>query len=122
MARKLWHDDIRRPPDDSWSWVRTNHEAIRHLVDAVDLEQPYLEASLDHDLGCHGADPDADDAHLLRGGSPDGTGYDLAVALVRLRLVPPKVTVHSWNPEGASWMAGVLRETGGEVVVRPWGR
>ena len=25
---KLWVDDIRRPPDASWAWARTNAEAI----------------------------------------------------------------------------------------------
>jgi hypothetical protein len=112
---KLWHDDIRRPPDESWRWARTNKDAIRIL-----LEGEVTEASLDHDLGFHEADPDAEDAMLLRGDSPDGNGLDLAIAMVRLRLVPPKVTIHSWNLEAAAWMAGILSEAGGDVDVNPY--
>lgn len=112
---KLWHDDIRRPPDDSWTWARTNREAMLVL-----LNKEVVEASLDHDLGMHESDPDEPEAYLMRGASPEGSGFDLAIAMYALRCVPPKVTIHTWNIERAEWMAGVLREAGGEVIVKPW--
>ena len=126
---KLWHDDIRRPPDETWFWARTNQDAVRYLL-ASDCK----EASLDHDLGLHDVEPDEfppcrDPAfpserqatYLLKGNSPDGDGVDLVKAMLCLRLVPPKVTIHSWNPEGANYMAGLLSSlSGAEVVVRPF--
>jgi hypothetical protein len=42
---KLWLDDVRVPPGDDWTWVRTVEEAI-----AVLASGRVVEASLDHDL------------------------------------------------------------------------
>lgn len=113
---KLWHDDIRRPPDDTWFWARTNRDAVRYL-----LLSTCEEASLDHDLGMHDADPDAPDAFLGKGSSQDGTGVDLCKVMVHLGLVPPRVTIHSWNPEGANYMAGLLTSlSGADVTIRPY--
>ena len=113
---KLWHDDIRRPPDDTWFWARTNRDAVSFL-----LVGDCAEASLDHDLGMHEADPDEPDAFLYKGGSQDGSGVDLVHCMLALRLVPPKVTIHSWNPDGANYMAGLLMSlSGAEVIVRPF--
>ena len=58
---KLWFDDIRRPPDDTWLWARTIEEA-KLLVQTNEID----EASLDHDLGLHEYDPDEQDADLRR--------------------------------------------------------
>lgn len=58
---RLWLDDIRRPPDDSWIWARTLEEA-RQVMLTCDIK----EASLDHDLGLHEYDPDEQDADLRR--------------------------------------------------------
>jgi hypothetical protein len=118
---KLWHDDVRRPPDEGWSWARTNKEAVYHLLawDAVGLE--CWEASLDHDLGDEHVDPEEQLSYMRRGQSPDGDGVDLVKAMIALRLVPPKVTIHSWNIDGAAYMAGLLESlSGAEVIVKPW--
>jgi hypothetical protein len=110
---KLWHDDIRRPPDDTWVWARTNLEAIDVLV-----RSDVSEASLDHDLGLERENPDSDPTTwTLRGESPAGDGVDLCMAMYHLRLVPPRVTIHSWNPDGAERMASICREAGSEVEV-----
>lgn len=58
---KLWFDDIRRPPDDTWFWARTIEDA-KLIVNSHDIQ----EASLDHDLGLHEYDPDEQDADLRR--------------------------------------------------------
>jgi hypothetical protein len=113
---KLWHDDVRSSPGDDWTWARTNLEAIRVLMD-----YDVTEASLDHDLGLHDVDPDDEDAVLARGASPDGDGVDLVKAMIALRLVPPKIRIHSWNVQGANYMAGLLTGlTGAEVTVEPY--
>ena len=47
---KLWLDDVRPPPDETWLWARTVDEAKRSSPQTELSEQ-----SLDHDLGSHGA-------------------------------------------------------------------
>lgn len=120
---KLWHDDIRRPPDDSWTWARTNREAQLLLLTHADSCDPVTEASLDHDLGLHDFDPDEQDADLRV--APDAhlqpDGQQLVRWMLRNELVPPKVTIHSWNPVGAKSMAALLGEGGcSEVLVEPF--
>lgn len=112
---KLWHDDIRRPPSHDWFWARTNQEAVAWL-----LENACSEASLDHDLGMHGANPDAPDAWLSKGQSAE-TGVDFVKVMLLLRLVPARVTIHSWNPDGANYMAGLLQSlSGADVQIKPY--
>jgi hypothetical protein len=72
---RLWHDDIRRPPEDmEWFWARTNDAAMAVLnarhVDVI---------SLDHDLGLHHEDPGAPAAELGRG-QGEQTGYVMQLA------------------------------------------
>jgi hypothetical protein len=43
---KLWLDDLRTPPDETWAWVTTVDEA-KELLATGSVE----EASLDNDLG-----------------------------------------------------------------------
>lgn len=113
--RKLWHDDVRQPPDSSWFWARTNQDAVRYL-----LTTACDEASLDHDLGAHGLDPNDPDAIYVKGNG-DETGVDLVQVMIALKIVPPKVTIHSWNPAGAAYMEGLLTSlSGAEVVVREY--
>lgn len=123
---KLWHDDIRRPPDDTWTWARTNREAIWLMLDSINEGRPFQIISLDHDLGYENASPDSPSAPYMRGSSPDGDGMDLVKAMCALRLVPPCVVIHSMNHRAALDMASYIesfsRSEGGitEVVVRPY--
>jgi hypothetical protein len=116
---KLWVDDIRRPPDDSWVWARTNKEALLFLRSNF-----IVEVSLDHDMGLHGFDPDEQDADLRV--APDAhlqpDGMDLVREIVACKLLSPqtKITVHSWNPVGAENMAKELRAAGFTVAVDPF--
>jgi hypothetical protein len=90
---KLWLDDLR-PAPGGWTWVKTAAEAIR-LLDEETVE----EISLDHDLG---------DA-----GSPEMTGYDVALHLAERafagKTVPAQVSIHTANPVGRDRIEGVIR-------------
>lgn len=90
---KLWHDDMRRPPDDSWTVARTNEEALKLLT-----ENDVVEASFDYQLAL-GED-----------------GLELAEAMAIRELVPPRVNCHSWSPGGAEAMAQVFRDAGAALV------
>lgn len=109
---KIWHDDIREPPEPGWTWVQTNKQAIHLLLEAEMRGVKVTEMSLDHDLGAEGSDI------YTAGASPDGDGVDLVQAMCALRLVPPKITVHSWNPEGAARMVGMLEGMSDAKVIR----
>ena len=113
---KLWHDDVRRPPNDTWNWARTNDEA-RELL----RRQPYDIASLDHDLGLDYVDPDTPNADELvaRGDWPRDDGQQLAKWIAQHpHLCPPRIRVHSWNPVGALTMARILEPVAQHIIVR----
>lgn len=103
---KLFHDDIRRPPDNSWVWARTNEDAKSVLL-AYEVET----ISLDHDLGLDGLDPDLPDAIYLRG-QGEQTGLDLVDWMLANDCVPPHVTVHSMNAPAADRMVKALQARG----------
>ncbi len=102
---KLWHDDIRRPPNDSWNWARTNDTA-KELF----LRQPYTVASLDHNMGLHNFNPN----------EPQNNGLELARWMVKNGCVPPYVRIHSFNPIGALAMREILKDHAKEVIVHPF--
>lgn len=97
---KLWHDDVRRPPDDSWMWARSNAEAMEVLNTAfVHI------LSMDHDLG--GADIPVGQLHHILD-DPDmakldgnETGVALAEFIGQHDLYPEQIIIHSMNPVGA---------------------
>lgn len=114
---RVWHDDIR-PPPPGWAWARTNDEA-KVMFENYNV----IEISLDHDLGLHGfseeeitANPDL----LFGRGRAEETGYHLVNWMVEQERVPPKVTIHSWNPEGARQMAMRLNYHGYDCEVTPY--
>lgn len=77
---KLFVDDVRNPPDDSWTVARSYSEAEAH-IHSGEVE----EISFDHDLG------------------EEKTGYDLAKLIERRAfdfILPPIWYVHSANPVG----------------------
>jgi hypothetical protein len=121
MQLKIWHDDIRRPPASDWQWVRTNQAAIAALLEHGDL---VTHISLDHDLGLHEHDPsDYEKPEELRA-SGEETGYDLVVAMCALRLCPPHIRIHTWNPMGAERMCAYLSTHKGgrleDILVKPY--
>lgn len=90
---KLWVDDLREPPDQSWIWAQTYPEAIRDLS----LFEGQIEVlSLDHDLG------------------ERNTGYDILTQIEvwlhgeRPYAVPPAIRVHSANPVGRDRMKAAI--------------
>jgi hypothetical protein len=141
MSVRIWHDDVRpAPTEGEWTWCRTN-DAAKAVLNA----RPVDEISLDHDLGydgpppgpcegCHGTGllgqehpcPTCDGDGFIGGdvlyiaGTAEETGYDLVRWMCESGKVPPKVTVHSWNPDGARRMAALLRDHGHPCIVAPY--
>jgi len=112
---KVWHDDIRVPPDDTWTWVRTNSEAKR-LLEA----QKVNEINMDYDLGLEHLDPaEHEDADFLRGQGEE-TGGDLARWMVKRDLTPPKVVIHSWSQHGRDSIQETMQAAGVDSEIKPF--
>lgn len=91
---KLFIDDVRNAPDNSWDVVRNYKDAIAYLVKN---EGKIKVISFDHDLG-----------------ENRKTGYDIVCWMERkiyneTYIVPSILMVHSQNPVGVAKMNLVLR-------------
>jgi len=88
---KLWLDDLRPAPDDSWTPVTTPSAAIA-LLEAGEVES----ISFDHDLGFE------DGTELEQ--PKELSGYQVVLwieeAVALRRFDPPEMFVHSANPPG----------------------
>ena len=93
MKKKLWLDDIRTPPDDTWHWAKTAEDAI-HLLFMYDFDI----VSLDHDLG---------EIKL-----PPRDGYAVAKYIEHQAhcgfTIPPDIRIHSANPVGRQRMKAAI--------------
>lgn len=106
---KLYIDDIRTPPNDSWQICRTIGSAIA----ALDMfASEITDISLDHDI-----------SHQIEMGGmsrpyPCEETFDTVaryIVLVRRVLGPsfsPEITIHTSNPVGAQRMVDRLNEAG----------
>lgn len=87
---KIWLDDVRPPPDDTWTWAKDSESAISLLRYSI---EPITEVSLDYDLGLY------------------DTGEPVAVYLATLAYLRPQIIVHihSMNPVGRKRLEAALR-------------
>jgi hypothetical protein len=87
---KIWVDDIRTPPDDTWMWCKTSYEAIAELHNAMLRHWEIEIMSLDHDLG--GVD----------------TTRPVVLWCCENEFWPNEVRVHTANPVGHEWITGMI--------------
>lgn len=91
--KKIWLDDERDPPDDTWEWVKTAGACIAAIKSA---QREETLVSLDHDLG-----------------ERQATGYDvlkwLEVAVFEKRsFICPYISVHTANPPARERMNAAI--------------
>jgi hypothetical protein len=103
MKKKLFLDDVRDPPDDSWLVVRNYADFKRCIIS----NPPFDVIAFDHDL-----------SGVLLG--TELTGYDCAKLCVEWLKVPRVVIVHSHNPVGAERIMQVFKYTESKVVRDPY--
>lgn len=118
---RLWVDDYRDAPDETWTVVRKVEPAIKALA-----KFDFLEISLDHDI-----EGRPDDETFMP------VAYFIAEKYWVHRTVPvwpkrvedlevmrpllvPKITIHSINSVGAKEMEMVLRDAGIKAVRAPY--
>src|ERR1044072_8872498 len=90
---KLWIDDIRTPPDDTWEWVTTSEAAIatlRFFSEEGMLWCPRVAISFDHDLG------------------GDDTTRPVVLWMIENGVTFQEYHVHSANPVGFEWLTGMI--------------
>lgn len=80
---RLWIDDVRTPPDATWTWVKTSADALLHLKH---FAGEIAEISFDHDLG-------GDDTAMVVAQEIESRAY-------HNRIDPIRWHVHSANPVG----------------------
>lgn len=93
MSLRLWIDDLRTPPDDTWDWVTTSEAAIALLThfqrDGM-LWIPREAISFDHDLG------------------GDDTSRRVVLWMIENNFRFDRYAVHSANPVGREWLLGMI--------------
>lgn len=83
---RIWVDDIRTPPDESWYWAKTSDEAIAFLGVMKWLDERPEIMSLDHDLG------------------GDDTTRPIVLWCCENDFWPVEVLCHSSNHPGKEWI------------------
>lgn len=87
---KIWVDDIRTPPDETWLWFKDSFMAMQFLMAAHRQNFPIDLISLDHDLG------------------GDDTTRPIIMAFCRWDWWPLEVRIHTANPVGREWLEGMI--------------
>jgi hypothetical protein len=96
---KIWVDDIRTPPDETWYWIKTSKKAMMFLeflasknaCSEICRKEAFVELmSLDHDLG------------------GDDTTRPIVLWMIENDFWPVEVRVHSANPPGAYWLESMI--------------
>lgn len=84
---KVWVDDIRTPPDNTWLWFKESAGALRWLetrrAHGISLGSVM---SLDHDLG------------------GEDTTRPVVLWMCENEAWPDEIRVHSANPPGSIWL------------------
>ncbi|BDH56476.1 cyclic-phosphate processing receiver domain-containing protein [Tsukamurella sp. PLM1] len=91
---KLFVDDLRDPPEATWTVARTSAEALEILQSGAQVD----ELSLDHDLG------------------GEDTSRPIVLWLAEQDRWPAVVRVHSANPVGVEWLTGMVERYGPGVT------
>lgn len=118
---KLWVDDIRNAPDETWSVARTVTSAIRALA----MFSPE-EISLDHDISHQVAVGELSRLYPCAETFQAVAHYIAEKYILKAQLAiyesneawNPKVTIHTSNPVGAKELEAILVVAGIDPVIR----
>jgi hypothetical protein len=101
MARtyKIWVDDERPRPDDSWTTMKNSTVAILLLKACRRRELVVRAISLDHDLG------------------GDDTARAVVLWMCENDYWPEEVYVHSMNTVGRTWLIEMVRQYAPEGTI-----
>jgi len=105
---KVYVDDLRNPPDDSWTVARTNTDAIQLLATG------YVEAiSIDHDICVPNIEFVGEAVkRRLKIGEETYKPVVYYLTLMRKELLPKEIYIHTANPNGGKTMLALLNDAG----------
>lgn len=104
---KLWIDDVRQPPDKSWTWVKSGYEAKLFYIlrtrayNDIHVTRSITEISLDHDAGDY-ANMGGDYIKFL--------DWLEEKAVTENYHIDAFFTIHSGNPVGRKNMENIIRK------------
>ena len=107
---KIWLDDERPTPDNTWLLCRRAEEATS-LLRSFHESGIDVHISLDHDLGESKELVACDGLASYSYGSDSKTGYDVAKFIEKRAaqgIKPPAWEIHSANPVGRARIAAAL--------------
>ena len=102
---KIWVDDIRTPPSEEWTWVKSVNDAITEIIYNelnVEYEGEIYIISLDHDAGDYASDG-GDYIRLLDWLEETGRNYP--------------IRIHSMNPVGIQNMRAIIRRNNWTEII-----
>lgn len=114
---KLFVDDIRNAPDETWSVARSVDSAIS-FIDLFGMQ--IEEISLDHDISHQVIVGEVSRPYPCVETFTAVARYMAEYYTRELAGRKPKVTIHSSNPMGAKNIQYILRDFG-EVPYKPYG-
>jgi len=105
---KLYVDDLRKVPDNTWTLARTNTEAIR-LLATLHVE----EISIDHDICIPRVEFVKEEVRKrLAIGEETFEPVVYYIVLMKPEDRPKKITIHSSNYPASLRMQGILSDVG----------
>lgn len=111
---KVFVDDLRLPPDNTWMLVRTNTEAIRLLATGH-----VKTISIDHDIAVPNVEFIGKAVRKrLKIGEETYQPVVYYIAAMKPEDRPKKIRIHTANPAGGMRMAGILNDVGVECEVK----
>lgn len=113
--KKLFVDDIRNAPDDSWFVCRTVTSAIRTLAQFDNFD----EISLDHDIS-HQVHMDTLSRPYPCSETFQPVAHFIGVKYLN-KVFAPAITLHTSNPVGAKELQDILKEYGLSCTIRMYG-
>ncbi len=115
---KLWIDDIRPAPDQSWMVAKTVTSAINALAQFGDQIK---EISLDHDIS-HQISTPTRSVPFACEETFAPVAWFIAYRYTVQELDKIKITLHTANPEGALKMKSIIQTKSlGLVTIKPMG-
>ena len=99
-GEKIWIDDMRSPPDNSYRWCQTYDSAIATIHYFSTSDYGIERICFDHDLG------------------EEKTGYDIAKYLVKNGIYIENYSVHSMNPVGRQNIIQLLDHYGYKELIK----
>ncbi len=105
---KIWLDDVRTPPDDTWIWCKNAFYCLGSIIANCDKIE---KISFDHDLGQFDGKDDINNTGYYVATFIENWAFRFSEGLDVLELKPFLWEIHSANPVGRRNIEMAMRNT-----------